>query len=365
MNTGTQQGFIILADITGFTPFVLNSELEHSHAILNSILTRIVQFLTPMFTLAEVEGDAVFVYAPYERFERKERILESIESCYAAFRDTRQSLSRMRTCNCIACEMAPSLDLKFVVHFGEYILNDIGGKKKPLGTSVNMAHRLLKNSVKETTGWNAYALFTKECLDAINIDTALFHKASEHIEHIGTVETYSIDLDKVYNDSVKSRRAYLSKEEADVVLERDFPVSPSMLWEWTNDPKKRTKWNPGSDWVSRNRPEGRITIGATNHCVKSGIIEMLQDYRPYQYYTSRIGRNALQLTLTCEFTEIESSTRLSWRVKLHTVLPSPIRRYLCRFMVAKILKTKESFDILYQLVKKEEPVPRGIAVQLH
>jgi len=353
MNTGTQQGFIILADITGFTPFVFKSELEHSHEILNDILKRIVALLTPAFTLAEVEGDAVFVYAPSERFERKERILESIESCYAAFRDNRHSLARMRTCNCIACEMVPTLDLKFVVHYGEYILNDIGGKKKPLGNSVNTAHRLLKNGVKESTGWNAYALFTKDCLDAIKVDSTQFHQASEQFEHIGTVETYAIDLDAVYKKCVNERRAYLSKEDADVVIEKDFPVPPPVLWEWTNDPKKRTRWNPRSDWEALSRPAGRIATGATNHCINSGFIEMLQDYRPYNYYTSRIGRSILQFMLTCEFKEISIGTNLSWRLKMLSILPRWISRQLCRFMVAKVLQTRESFEILSALIEKE------------
>lgn len=142
MNNSTQQGFLILADITGFTPFVADTELEHSNEILHDILKDIVAHLTPIFTLAEVEGDAVFVYAPATRFQRGEMVLDVIESCYTSFRDKRNTLQRIRTCNCKACEMAPLLDLKFVVHYGEYILSNVSGKNKPLGTSVNVPYRL-------------------------------------------------------------------------------------------------------------------------------------------------------------------------------------------------------------------------------
>src|SRR5215204_4682344 len=99
MNTTTQRGFLILADITGFTPFVANTELEHSNEILHNILKGIVSYLTPTFTLAEVEGDAVFVFSPVQRFPRGEMILEIIESSYYAFRDIKSSVHRMRTCN--------------------------------------------------------------------------------------------------------------------------------------------------------------------------------------------------------------------------------------------------------------------------
>jgi hypothetical protein len=361
MNTGPQQGFIILADITGFTPFVMHSELEHSNEILHEILTSLVSLLTPTFTLAEVEGDAVFVYAPSDRFRRGEQILEIIESSYAAFRDNKNSFSRMRTCNCQACQLAPTLDLKFIVHYGEYILNDIGGKRKPLGTSINTAHRLLKNGIQEATGWKAYALFTKECLEAINVDTEPYHRRTEHFEHIGTVETFSVDLDALYKNSLTERRAYLGNDHADVVIEWNFPVPPTVLWEWTNDPWKRTRWNPGSDWNIGARPRGRVSRGATNHCVNSNVVEILEDYRPYHYYTSRIGKGFLQFTLTCEFEEIPSGTHLSWRMKLHSFLPRSISRYLCRLLAEKALKTRESFALLNDLVQKEAVTAEVVA----
>ena len=70
MNTTTQRGFLILSDITGFTPFVADTELEHSNDIFQDILKSILSYLTPTFNLAEVEGEAVFVYSSFERFPR-------------------------------------------------------------------------------------------------------------------------------------------------------------------------------------------------------------------------------------------------------------------------------------------------------
>ena len=354
MNTTTQKGFLILADITGFTPFVANTELDHSNEILQGILKGIVSYLTPTFTLAEVEGDAVFVYSPSERFPRGEMILEIVESAYCTFRDKIGSLQRMRTCNCKACQMAPSLDLKFVVHYGEYILNDISGKKKPLGTSVNVVHRLLKNSVSEVTGWKAYALFTKSCLDAIGVNSTKFHQQTERFDHIGPIETCSIDLDALYCDSLKNRRVYLSKEDADVVIEKDFPISPVLLWEWLNDPKKRTRWSIASNWNKGLRPMGRIGRGATNHCVNSKVIEKILDFRPFDYYTSSMGMGPFSVVLTSEFKEIASGTRLFWHVKLNSFLPRQVSRYLCKLILEKGVKVHQSFDKLSELIQSDK-----------
>lgn len=354
MNTATQHGFLILADITGFTPFVADTELDHSNEIVNGILKDMLSYLTPKFTLAEVEGDAVFVYSPAERFPRGDAILEIIESSYCAFRDKKNTLQRLITCNCKACQMAPLLDLKFIVHYGEYIINSVGGKKKPLGTSVNVAHRLLKNSISEAMGWKAYVLLTKDFVDAIGVNSTRFHQKTEHCEHIGNIETFSIDLDALYRNSVEERRVYLSKEDADVVVERHFPISPTLLWEWLANPKQRTRWLVTSDWNIGSRPSGRLSRGATNHCVNSKIIETILDYRPFEYYTSSMSRGLFMMTLTSEFKGIDSGTMLSWHLKINSILPQGISRFLCRLMVEKGMKLNESFDRLARFIQQDK-----------
>jgi len=354
MNATTQQGFLILADITGFTPFVADSELDHSNEILNDILKGIISYLTPRFTLAEVEGDAVFAYSPAERFPRGDAILELIESSYYAFRDRKNTLQRLITCDCKACQMAPLLDLKFIVHYGEYIMNSVGGKEKPLGTSVNVAHRLLKNSISEGTGWKAYMLFTKDFVDAVGLNPTKYHQKTERYDHIGNIDTFSVDLDELYKTFVSERRVYLSKEDADVVVEREFPVPPTVLWEWISNPKQRTRWLTESDWIIRSRPFGRLGKGATNHCVNSKIVETIMDYRPFDYYTSLMSRGLFMMTLTSEFKEVGSATRLSWHLKINSILPRRICRSLCRLMVNKGMKLNKSFDKLAKLIQQDK-----------
>ena len=65
-----EQGYLVLADISGFTSFVAESELDHSQEILSEILKLIIRNFTPTLTIAEVEGDAVFGYAPRHKLPR-------------------------------------------------------------------------------------------------------------------------------------------------------------------------------------------------------------------------------------------------------------------------------------------------------
>jgi hypothetical protein len=364
MTPTTQRGYLVLADITGFTPFLAETELEHSQEILQNMLKGIIALLTPTFRLAEVEGDAVFVYSKDAKsngdapdggkFSRKERVLDVIESTYYTFRDRKTTYQRIRSCNCKACSMANSLDLKFIVHYGDYIMNNVAGKNKPLGPSVNIAHRLLKNHVTETTGWSAYALLTKDCLDTIAVDSSKFHNQTESYEHIGPVETFTINLDQQYQNFANERRVFVSAAEADYVIQKEFPLPPAELWEWGNDPKKRSKWLLNSDWRVGFRPSGRTGKGATNHCVNSKVIEKIVDYRPFQYYTSSMGRGIFNFTQTVNFEETPSGTMMSWHVKMNSILPRWIRRYICHFILMKGVQVQIGFEKLFELLQTEK-----------
>lgn len=129
MSTPTQHGYLIIADISGYTSFVAKTELEHSQEILTELLELLITRFQPTMTISKLEGDAVFVYAPEEVFVCSETLIDFIESMYVAFRDKQLSMKRATTCTCNACRNIPSLDLKFFIHCGDYILN--GPKSKP------------------------------------------------------------------------------------------------------------------------------------------------------------------------------------------------------------------------------------------
>jgi uncharacterized protein DUF2652 len=97
MSTPTQHGYLIIADISGYTSFVARTELEHSQEILSELLELLVNRFQPTMTISKLEGDAVFVYAPEEVFVRSETLIDFIESMYVAFRDKQLSMKRATT----------------------------------------------------------------------------------------------------------------------------------------------------------------------------------------------------------------------------------------------------------------------------
>ena len=60
----SQQGYLVLADISGYTAFLTGTEIEHAQGIIQELTTLIRERLTPPMRFVKLEGDAVFCYAP-------------------------------------------------------------------------------------------------------------------------------------------------------------------------------------------------------------------------------------------------------------------------------------------------------------
>ena len=200
MERKTQTGYLILADISGYTSFVAQTEIEHADMALSFLLETLVEQLSNLLTICQLEGDAVFAYLEESKLEEARSLLELIDQTYMAFRDKALTLYAGATCPCRACKALPTLDLKFMVHHGEFLIQNVAGGNHLLGTDVNLVHRLAKNHVAESTGWQGYALFTQQGLERMQTDKKAFVQQTESYEHLGDVETYVIDMHVRYEE---------------------------------------------------------------------------------------------------------------------------------------------------------------------
>ena len=58
-----RSGYLLLADISGYTAFLVGTELEHANAIVRELTTLVRVRLSPPMRFVKLEGDAVFCYA--------------------------------------------------------------------------------------------------------------------------------------------------------------------------------------------------------------------------------------------------------------------------------------------------------------
>jgi hypothetical protein len=372
-DTLTQHGHLFIADITGYTSYVARTELEHSQEILSELLEIIVSRFETLLTLHKLEGDAVFAYVPDAKVQRGETLLELLESTYCAFRDRQLSMQRATTCTCNACRNIPALDLKFFAHHGDYLFQQIGSAREMIGSDVNLIHRLTKNHVTETTGWGAYALFTAQSLDAMDLRLEDVHEQVESYEHLGDVTTLSLDLRRRYAEIVSARRVTVPESEADLLLAIDFASPPPVAWEWFHDPVRRNLWGAGVRWSAGRRPAGRTGTGAQNHCAHGAAgdsTEVVLDWRPFDYSTSESSENGKKnMTETARFEPLPGGgTRLHDAIQIHLPLPRPLRRLVARYMFLKKYKYDQLLmraaslaqgqDELEQPAAEPEPAPQ-------
>lgn len=201
------KGPLFLADISGYTSFLRGVQEAHkddafaagnvpeAYRLMSSLLEGIVTSVTPYFTLSKLEGDAVFAFARSgPDVPRGEDVLDCIRKCYATFRAQLADVGVIWTCNCNACSMANGLDLKFVLHAGDFVLQDFAGHPELTGTDVVMAHLLLKSQAAEVVGSHAYALITEAAVEelAVPVDSAV--PMSQSYEHYPPISTFVIRL---------------------------------------------------------------------------------------------------------------------------------------------------------------------------
>jgi hypothetical protein len=223
----TKHGYLVLADISGYTSYLAQVELEHANEILTSLLEVIIENFKTALTISKLEGDAVFANVDEDKIARPESLLELIENTYFAFRRYRDSSKRSSTCVCKACQNMGGLELKFFVHHGDYMVQNISGIRELVGSDVNLIHRLTKNHITENTKWNAYALFSQKAIDSINLSLEGLHQQDESYEHLGTLQTQTINLIPRYEAFVSAQRVVVSAEEADIITtyEFDYPLA--------------------------------------------------------------------------------------------------------------------------------------------
>jgi uncharacterized protein YndB with AHSA1/START domain len=357
MSVSTQHGYLVIADISGYTSFVARTELEHSHEILSDLLELLVEKFKPLMTISKLEGDAIFAYAPESIFSRGETLIEFLESTYVAFRDKQVSMKRATTCTCNACRNIPSLDLKFFAHHGDFIVQNVANIRELVGSDVNLIHRLTKNHVAESTGWRAYMMFTEKCLEHLEMKLDDTHVQMEEYEHLGQIKTLNVDLHKRYKEITEARRIMLDEKDADVIFQIDFPTPPAVTWEWLQEPTKRNRWAEHVHWYAGDRPKGRAGKGASNHCAHGKAVntEVTLDWRPFEYSTSdsfENGKKVFSETFRLEPLP-DGGTRLHDICQMHLPLPRPLRRVVAGLMMRYVFKYEESLNKAVQLAGEE------------
>lgn len=196
--------YLLLADITGYTGFMTGVENEHgedfsggipaAYGVLGNLLDSVVKGVEPDFGLVKLEGDAVFAAAPAGRLDgRGELVLDKLVGMYGDFIASRTRAIPANDHVCIACPAVAHLDLKVILHRGQTVRQNVGSGSDLLGSTVNVAHRLLKNTVRDRIGSRPYIFLTDAAATALDLpDVGIAH--GEDYPDAGQIHGRIVDL---------------------------------------------------------------------------------------------------------------------------------------------------------------------------
>ena len=263
--------------------------------------------------MVKFEGDAAFLFVEDGRAEGS-LLLDAIEAAYHAFRRRLRSIDQATACDCNSCRLAPKLDLKVFVDHGAFVWNRIAGRDELAGADVIVVHRLLKGTGAAESRGNGFALFTAAAVDALGLDADALHlrAGAEDIEHLGRVDTFTLDLEAQWQAETGERRLDISKRIPRSASRRHWAAEPSVVWAHLTSPALRTRWE-GPLVTTESSATGRRGVGTTAQCVtgRLGTLEEIVDWHPYDRVAWRLAVPGLgPVAATADLDPIESGTRL-------------------------------------------------------
>jgi class 3 adenylate cyclase len=310
VNTGLDRGFIVLADLSGFTRFVSATEIRHGAEAVAALLDVVVGRLSPPLHVEEIEGDAVFAISR-EPLSGAAPIVQLAEQAYVDFRERRRQIRLNTRCTCRACRSIDELDLKFVVHYGEFAPQRIGRRVKPSGPAVILAHRLLKVTVPGTHAW---LLLTRPAFEqaGLTFDDPAFEQRQLDCDPLGTVDVLIRPLEAVWRrHSDASRPADASSSI--FVLDYRLPARPEVVWGWLTLPEFRQRYDPGVTAISGSADVDPRSVQFQCDHGAFTVLETVREWRPYEVCArdTVIQPLGIPLRVTWKLTPDENATRVT------------------------------------------------------
>ena len=146
------RGLIFIPDISGFTKFVNETEVDHSRLIMEELLEVIISNNKIGLEISEIEGDAILFYK-WGKTPSLSELYDQVAQMFCSFHESILAYDYGKYCQCKACTSAADLTLKVITHYGEFTAYQVRDFKKLIGKDLIVAHQLLKNEIDRHEYW--------------------------------------------------------------------------------------------------------------------------------------------------------------------------------------------------------------------
>ncbi len=261
------KGLIFIPDISGFTRFVNEVEIDHSRHIIQELLEVIINSNEIDLEISEIEGDAILFYK-YGDTPDLATIYNQVEKMFRAFHKHLITYDHRRFCHCKACAGAVQLTLKVITHYGEFTGYNVKNFNKLIGKDIIVAHQLLKNDIDQHEYWLVTDSIIKNEPEK-HLSEKLTWTKSEKQTETGTIPFLyaqlghlknSIELEPLLDLEIKNRIKVLS-------FYKEYDADIISLLHGVVDFHTRKLWQVGIKDVDQVTDSTLPRLGTSHRCI--------------------------------------------------------------------------------------------------
>jgi hypothetical protein len=333
------KGLLFIPDISGFTRFVNESEIDHSRLIIQELLDTLINANQMGLEVSEIEGDAILFYK-FGDSPNLADLYQQVEKMFCDFHRHLIAYDQRRFCQCKACNSAINLTLKVITHYGEFTGYNVKNFNKLIGKDIIVAHQLLKNDIEQHEYW----LVTQNLMQDHPPGFKQWMQWNDSIKQteIGEIPFHYTQLGQLKKEIQPELfpRLQLDKKKKMFSLTKEYETDIITLFHATGDFNYRSRWQEGVrsvEMVSHYLPR----LGTSCRCLldngKTIIYASSYAYRP-----DRI-----------EFSETNKSDETTIYYTLEK-----ITAYKTRLTIDYYIKQNWAAEFLFKLLKKNKTEER-------
>lgn len=239
------KGLLFIPDISGFTRFVNETEIQHSRLIIQELLEVLINANQLGLEVSEIEGDAILFYR-FGESPALQDLYKQVEKMFCAFHRHLIAYEYRKFCQCDACQSAINLSLKVITHYGEFTGYNVRNFSKLIGRDIIVAHQLLKNDIDEHEYW----LVTKSLLPGNPPDTLAqwmkWDSSAKQMEG-GEIAFHYTQLGELKKDlpAESVSQPELSRKTKMISISHDYETGIVNLFHAAGDFSYRSRWQEG------------------------------------------------------------------------------------------------------------------------
>jgi hypothetical protein len=349
------KGLLFIPDISGFTRFVTETEIQHSRLIIQELLEILINANELGLEISEIEGDAILFYK-FGDSPDLQSLYKQVEKMFCAFHRNLVAYEHRRFCQCKACISAVQLTLKVITHYGEFTQYKVQQFSKLIGKDIIVAHQLLKNDIPQHEYWLVTNNLLQDQQPAALAEWMKWNKSAKHTEtgDIPFEFTQLTPLKKTIEPEPYIRLQLTNKVKM-LSSTKEYDTDIITLFHATGDFRYRSQWHQGVKVVEELNhylprvgmrcrcilDNGEVVIYASSYIYRADKIEFSE--------TDENKKTATYYTLE---KLAEKKTRLT--------IDYYLRKNAARQLIFALTKKKKQQQILQQSMTNLVEVVRGI-----